>query len=60
MNISDRQARQLLWEAHVISCDPRHPINDRRHPAHDQSVAALKLIEEQGRGLLKAREQKKV
>jgi len=48
----------LLWEAHIISCDPRHPINDRRHPAHDQAIAALKLVEEQGRRLLKAREQK--
>lgn len=52
MDISDRQVHRMLWEAKVIFGDPHHPINDRRHPKHHQAVAALRLIEEQGRRLL--------
>jgi hypothetical protein len=59
MDIYDRQVRRMLWEARVILDDPHHPINDRRHPKHDQAVAALQLIEEQGRRLLGTRTQDK-
>lgn len=55
MDISDRQMRQMLWEAKAMFDDPHHPINDRRHPKHHQAVAARRLIEEQGRRLLGAR-----
>jgi hypothetical protein len=59
MEIHERDMRRLLWEAHCITSDPHHPINDRRHPKHHQAVAALKLIEEEGRRLLGQRMQQR-
>jgi hypothetical protein len=56
MEISERQVRRLLWEAHMIFSDPHHPINDRRHPKHHEAIASYKLIAERGRRLLKAQE----
>lgn len=52
MDMSERRVRRMLWEARMIFDDPRHPINDRRHPKHDQAVAALHLIEQHGKHLL--------
>jgi hypothetical protein len=52
MDMSEQRVRRMLWEARIIFGDPHHPINDRRHPKHDQAVAALRLIEQQGKRLL--------
>jgi len=57
MDISNQQVRRLLWEARVIFSDPRHPINDCRHPRHNQALAALRLIESEGKRLLKGQAQ---
>lgn len=57
MEFSDKEVRRLLWEARVLFSDPRHPINDRRHPKHDQALAALRLIEDHGKRLVKERAQ---
>jgi len=55
MDESTRQLSRMLWEARVIFDDPHHPINDRRHPQHDQALAVFKLIEEEGKRLLSMR-----
>lgn len=55
MDMSEQRVRRMLWEARVIFDDPHHPINDRRHPKHDQAVVALRLIEEQGKRFLSER-----
>ena len=52
MDTSEQQVRRLLWEAQMTFSDPRHPVNDRRHPKHHEAMAAFKLIDEQGRQLL--------
>jgi len=52
MDSSERQVRRLLWEAKMLLSDPRHPINDRRHPKHREALAAMRMIEDQGRRLL--------
>lgn len=49
MDTSDRQLRQLLWEAREMFRDPRHPLNDPLHLKHDEAVAALELIMAHGR-----------
>lgn len=49
---SDQEIRGLLSEWWTIKNDPFHPINNRRHPKHDAAMAALRLLEEEGRRLL--------
>jgi hypothetical protein len=52
MDKGDQAVWALFWEWRMMKRDPHHPINNRQHPKHAVAVAAMKLLEEEGRRLL--------